>query len=224
MMPQPDLFSPKDDSIASAKIQLLMELRTKGIRNHSLLGAIETVARERFAPRMFEARAYENSFLPIAAGQMMESPYMIARLIDALDVRPRDIVLDIGTGSGYLAAILSRLARRVFTLEWHRELREEAQLRFHDMNYRTVTSLVGDGHKGWRESAPFDRIIVTSALQAIPSELLKQLTDDGILIAPVGTIGQPQRLLKVTRERWNYHTAVLGECTCDWMMHPHSRT
>ena len=145
MMPQPDLFSPVDDKIASAKIQLLMELRTKGIRNHNLLSAIETVPRERFVPRMFEARAYENSALPIAGGQTMESPYMVARLIDALEVRPRDIVLDIGTGSGYLAAILSKLCRRVFTLELHRELREEAQARLYTMNYRTITSLVG----GW---------------------------------------------------------------------------
>jgi protein-L-isoaspartate(D-aspartate) O-methyltransferase len=217
MTPQPDLFSPSDDATARAKIQLLMQLRAKGVRHHALLSSFETVPRERFVARMFEARAYENISLPIAAGQTMESPYAIARLIESLEVRPRDMVLDIGTGSGYLAAILSTLVRRVFTLELHHELRAEAQARFHAMEYGNITSLLGDGHKGWKESAPFDRIIVTAAMNAIPSELLEQLTDDGILIAPVGTIGQTQRLLKITRDKWNYHTTQLGEGVYDWM-------
>ena len=220
---QPDFFSTGDNAVSNAKIQLLMELRTKGIRNHTLLSAIETVPRERFVSRMFEARAYENCSLPIAGGQTMESPYRVAQLCEALNVRDRDIILDIGTGSGYLAAVLSKLSRRVFTLELHRELREEAQMRFSSMNYRNVTSLVGDGHKGWKESAPFDRIIVGAAVQAIPSEWLEQLTDDGILIAPVGKLGQSPRLLKITRDMWNYHTTILGEYECDWMNQPQPR-
>jgi len=220
---QPDSISISDNTISNAKIQLLMELRLKGIRNHALLGAIETVPRERFVPPMFVSRAYENCALPMAGGQTMESPYRVAQLCAALDVRDRDIILDIGTGSGYLAAILSKFARRVFTMELHRELREEAQERLTSMNHRNITSLVGDGHKGWKESAPFDRIVVTSALQAIPCELLEQLTDDGILIAPVGVIGQLPRLMKVTRDKWNYHTIILGEYGCDWMSQPQPR-
>lgn len=220
---QPDLFPNIDNAISNAKIQLLMELRSKGVRNHTLLSAIETVPRESFVPQMFLSRAYENCILPIAGGQTMESPYRVAQLCAALCLRDRDIVLDIGTGSGYLAAVLSKLTRRVCTIELHRELRDEAQVRLNSMNYHNITSIVGDGHKGWKESAPFDRIIVTAALQAIPSELLEQLTDDGILVAPVGTIGQQQRLMKVTRDKWNYHTTLLGDYDCDWMSQPQSR-
>jgi protein-L-isoaspartate(D-aspartate) O-methyltransferase len=216
-MSQPDLFSPADNDIANAKIQLLMLLRSKGIRNHAILNAIETVPRERFVARMFETRAYENVALPIAAGQTLESPYFIANILEYLNIRTRDIVLDVGTGSGYLAATLSKLARRVFTLEHHRELRDEAQARLHTLHYRNVISLVGDGHKGWKESAPYDRIFVSSAMRAVPSELLDQLTDNGILIAPIGEVGQPIRLLKITRDNWNYTTETLGEGEFDFM-------
>jgi protein-L-isoaspartate(D-aspartate) O-methyltransferase len=223
MMPQPDLFSPADDHVASAKIQLLMALRNKGIRTHNILSAIETIPREKFVPRMFETRAYENIALPISAGQTIESPYVIARMMEALEVRERDIVLDVGTGSGYVAAILSKLARRVFTIEQHRELREEAQARFQALDYRTITSLVGDGHRGWKDSAPFDRILVTGAVKAVPSELLEQLTDDGILIAPVGQIGHPQKMLKISRDKWNFHTKILFEGEFDTLIVPAPR-
>jgi protein-L-isoaspartate(D-aspartate) O-methyltransferase len=216
-MSQPDLFAPADDAIANAKIQLLMQLRSLGIRNHAVLSAIETVPRERFVARMFETRAYENTTLPIAGGQTLESPYFLAKVLEALNIRTRDMVLDVGTGSGYVAAVLSKLARRVFTLEHHRELREEAQARLHTLHYRNVVSLVGDGHKGWKDSAPYDRIFVSSALRAVPSELLEQLTDNGILIAPVGQAGQPIRLLKIIRDNWHYTTEMLGEGEFDMM-------
>jgi protein-L-isoaspartate(D-aspartate) O-methyltransferase len=217
MTPQPDLFSADNDATANAKIQLLMQLRSLGIRNHAVLSALETVPRERFVGRMFEARAYENVTLPIAGGQTLESPYFLAKVLGAFNIRSRDMVLDVGTGSGYVAAVLSKLARRVFTLEHHRELRDEAQARLHTLHYRNVVSLVGDGHKGWKESAPYDRIYVSAAMRAVPTELLDQLTDNGILIAPVGQVGQPIRLLKITRDNWNYHTETLGEGEFDFM-------
>jgi protein-L-isoaspartate(D-aspartate) O-methyltransferase len=223
-MPQPDLFNPSDDVLASAKIQLLMELRSKGIRTHTILSAIETVPRECFLPRMFAARAYENTALPISGGQTIESPYRVAHLLEALELRERDSVLDIGTGSGYMAAVLSKLAHRIFTIEQHRELREEAQARFQALELRGIASLVGDGYKGWKESAPFDRILVTAAMKAVPSELLEQLTDDGILIAPVGQAGQPMRMLKITRDKWNYHTKTLFEGEFDMMISPALRS
>ncbi len=217
-MPQPDLFNPPDDDLASAKIQLVMALRTAGIRDNRLLSAVELVPREVFVPRMFADRAYENTALPISAGQTINAPELVARMLEALDVQERSIVLEIGTGSGYQAAILAQLARRVFTMEYYPELREEARQRLEQLQYSTIATLGGDGHKGWPDAAPYDRIIVTAALQAIPSALLEQLSDDGRLIAPVGQPGHPQKVLRVDRDKWNFSTTTLFEAPFDPMI------
>lgn len=218
---KPEQFHSPDDAIYSAKIQLLMALRTAGIRDHTLLGAIETVPREACVPRLFSERAYENTDLPISAGQRILSPETTAMMLQALEVEERNIVLEIGTGSGYQTAILSKLARRVLSLEYYHDLREEARKTLESLDCRNVTLLVGDGHKGWREAAPFDRIIVSAALRAVPGALLEQLADQGRLIAPVGQPGQPQKILSITRDKWNFRTTTIGEQLFDPMIEPH---
>ncbi len=170
------------------QIRLLMELRADGITDPDVLGAIERVPREKFVPRNFQDRAYENTALPIGEGQTISQPYIVALMTQSLKLHKRARVLEIGTGCGYQAAVLSHLCRRVYTIERHRSLAREAAKRFEELGYSNITTKVGDGSKGWPEQAPFDRIIATAAADGdVPQELLDQLADGGILVAPIGT-------------------------------------
>ncbi|TNE37060.1 MAG: protein-L-isoaspartate(D-aspartate) O-methyltransferase [Alphaproteobacteria bacterium] len=188
-----------DDNPAQ-KIRLIMELRRQGISSTDVLSAIERVARDVFVPKTFRDRAYENIALPIASGQTISQPYIVAYMTQMLDLDKRRKVLEIGTGSGYQTAILARLCRRVYSVERYRNLLSAAEEAFKALKITNITARVGDGHKGWPEQAPFDRIIVTAAAEKIPPALLDQLADGGIMILPVGRDTTDQNILRVTKD------------------------
>jgi protein-L-isoaspartate(D-aspartate) O-methyltransferase len=190
--------------------RLVMELRGGGVSDNRVLGAIEGVKREVFVPAAFAEQAYDNVALPIGHGQTISQPLVVALMTEALDLRERDKVLEIGTGSGYQAAVLARLCRRVFTIERHRGLLSEASKRFAQLRLSNITTRFGDGAKGWPEQAPFDRIIVTAAAPDVPGTLLESLVPGGILVAPVGRDRNDQRLLRVRRTGDSFDIADLG--------------
>jgi protein-L-isoaspartate(D-aspartate) O-methyltransferase len=181
------------------KLRLLMELRRAGIGDARVLGAIEKTPREKFVPPDFADQAYENTALPIAAGQTISQPYVVALMTEKLEPGERHNVLEIGTGSGYQTAILARLCRRVFTIERHRELLREAEKRFAELRLTNIVCRVGDGAKGWREQEPYDRVIVTAAAAEIPPALIDGLAPGGILVAPVGEEHRDQQLVRIRR-------------------------
>ena len=181
------------------KAQLIMKLRSQSIRNSEVLSALEKVPRERFLPNSLRKHAYEDASLPIAGGQTISQPYVVACMTDALQITRKHTVLEIGTGSGYQAAILSHLSRRVYTIERLRPLLVQAENIFRELHLTNITSLHGDGSKGWFKAAPFDRIIITCRCDALPEILLDQLKDDGILIAPIGATGQ-ESLFRVRKK------------------------
>jgi protein-L-isoaspartate(D-aspartate) O-methyltransferase len=191
-------------------VRLIMELRRLGIADTRVLGAIERVPRERFVAPAFRDQAWENIALPISHGQTISQPLVVALMTQALEVEERHKVLEVGTGSGYQAAVLARLVRRVFTIERHRDLLKEAELLFQELRLHNVTSRFGDGTKGWPEQAPFDRIMVTAAAPDVPGSLLESLAPDGILVAPVGPDRQDQKLLRVRRTASDFAIEDLG--------------
>ena len=168
------------------KARLIMTLRGMGVVEADVLSAMERVPRELFVPTALSQHAYENASLPIALEQTISQPYIVARMTAALELTGRERVLEIGTGSGYQAAILSFLCRRVYSIERLRPLLVEAENRFRKLRITNVTSKFGDGAKGWPEGAPFDRVILTCAPPEIPATLLNQLKTDGIMVAPEG--------------------------------------
>ncbi|MGF1624841.1 MAG: protein-L-isoaspartate(D-aspartate) O-methyltransferase [Alphaproteobacteria bacterium] len=196
-------------NVASRKIRLVMELRNAGVTDTAVLSAIERTPREQFVLETFRDRAYENTALPIGLGQTISQPLVVAMMTEALELSDRHKVLEIGTGSGYQTAVLSKLCRRVYTLERHKELLRLAEAQFERLRIRNVTARAGDGWKGWPEQAPFDRIIVTAAAEEMPQVLCDQLALDGIMVIPVGRSGA-QQLLKVVRRADGFETSVLG--------------
>ena len=168
------------------KARLIMTLRGMGVVEADVLSAMERVPRELFVPTALSQHAYENASLPIALDQTISQPYIVARMTAALKLTGRERVLEIGTGSGYQAAILSFLCRRVYSIERLRPLLVEAENRFRKLRITNVTSKFGDGAKGWPEGAPFDRVILTCAPPEIPATLLNQLKTGGIMVAPEG--------------------------------------
>ncbi len=186
-------------TVEARKIRLVMELRRTGINDTHVLSAIERIPREAFVPQAFQDQAYENRALPIGFGQTLSQPGVVANMTQALKADRRLKVLEIGTGSGYQAAILSRLCRRLYTIERYRDLSRDAEARFHELRLHNITTRVGDGHKGWPEQAPFSRIVVTAAANEVPGTLVDQLSPGGILVLPVGQTGREQILLRLTR-------------------------
>jgi protein-L-isoaspartate(D-aspartate) O-methyltransferase len=170
----------------AAMQRLLAELRTQGISDEAVLAAIGAVDREKFVSGTFTERAWENTALPIAFGQTISQPLVVAAMTEALRVGSRMKVLEIGTGSGYQAAVLAKLARRIYSIERFRPLSREAERRLLDCGIYNVVCDIGDGSKGWPQQAPFDRIIVTAAAEERPQALIDQLAVGGILIVPVG--------------------------------------
>jgi protein-L-isoaspartate(D-aspartate) O-methyltransferase len=191
-------------------VRLLMELRGLGVTDSRVLGAMERVPRDAFVPAAFRDQAWENVALPIGQAQTISQPLVVALMTQALEVGERHKVLEIGTGSGYQAAILAKLCRRVFTIERHRALLREAEKRFAELKLHNVTTRFGDGSKGWPEQQPFDRIIVTAAAPAVPQVLIDSLTEGGILVAPVGEERRDQQLLRIRRTKDGVVTEDLG--------------
>ena len=181
------------------KIRLIMELRRAGVLDTDVLRALELIPRERFVPDLFQDQAYENTALPIAHGQTISQPSVVGYMTEKLEIQKRMKVLEIGTGSGYQAAILSRLCRRVYTIERNRDLLGHADKLFQELRFNNITTLCADGSGGWPEQAPFERILVTAAALDVPPALLDQLAPDGIMILPVGDTPENQQLLKCRR-------------------------
>ena len=174
-------------------IELVMALRKQGITDTRVLSAIETIPRDVFVDRPFELNAYDNSALPIACGQTISQPYVVAFATQALEIDPKHRVLELGTGSGYQAAILSPLCRMVYTVERHKPLLAQAEERFKKLRLTNIVTRHGDGLKGWPEGAPFDRILLSAAVPEVPQILIDQLKPAGILVAPVGGDAQSAR-------------------------------
>ena len=182
-----------------SKANLIMQLRSQSITDKAILSAIEKVPREKFVPESLRQHAYENASLPIAGNQTISQPYVVARMTQELSLKQSDRVLEIGTGSGYQTAILSFLARRIYTVERIRPLLVSAENQLKALKISNVLFRHADGHLGWPEAAPFEKIIVTCQISNIPENLKTQLKDGGILVAPVGEAGK-ENLLKLTRD------------------------
>jgi protein-L-isoaspartate(D-aspartate) O-methyltransferase len=195
----PVLHQTQDDWLEAEKIRLLMKLRRSGITCTRTLSAIERVPREQFVEEAFRDRAYDDNALPIACDQTISMPSIVAMMTQALDVRPTQCVLEIGTGSGYQSAVLALMARRVHTIERHAPLADQAHQRFLSLRLRNIDAHVGDGTRGWPHAAPYERILVTAAAAEIPQGLLHQLTIGGKMVIPVGPHVADQQLVRLTR-------------------------
>jgi protein-L-isoaspartate(D-aspartate) O-methyltransferase len=188
-----------EDDLAEQRMRFVFALRSRGVTDARVLSAMERIDRRAFVTGIFTDRAYEDMPLPIACGQTISQPSVVALMTEALQVNPRDKVLEVGTGSGYQAAILSQLARRVYTVERHRTLAQTAQAVFNTLGLHNITSMVTDGSFGLPDQAPFDRIIVTAAAEDPPGPLLAQLKIGGIMVVPVGQSDTVQSLIRAVR-------------------------
>lgn len=191
-------------SDAERKMRLLFALRSRGVTDTRVLTAMEKLDRGRFVRHYFQDRAYDDVPLPIACGQTISQPSIVGLMTGALRVTPRDKVLEIGTGSGYQAAVLAQLARRVYTVERHARLVREARELFAALDLANITAVTGDGSHGLPDQAPFDRILVTAAAEDPPGPLLAQLKIGGIMVLPVGQSDTVQSLIRVTRGESGY--------------------
>jgi len=190
---QPDA----DDDVG--RMQFLLDLRRRGINDVAVLRALDEVPRDRFIDDRFADDAYADRALPIACGQTISQPFVVAYMTEQLRVRPEHKVLEVGTGSGYQAAVLARLVREVVTVERYRTLADAARARLAALGYQNVEVIDGDGFAGVPERAPFDRIIVTAAAEQVPEALVEQLAEGGVMLLPLGPHGGTQHLVKLTK-------------------------
>jgi len=189
---------------AERKMQFLFALRSKGVTDARVLSAMEKIDRGAFIKGLFENRTYEDMPLPITCGQTISQPSVVGIMTQALKVQPRDKVLEVGTGSGYQAAILSQLARRVYTVDRYGRLVRDAEAVFRKLDLTNITAITTDGSYGLPDQAPFDRIIVTAAAEDPPGPLLAQMKIGGIMVLPVGQEQAVQSLIKVVRHETGY--------------------
>jgi protein-L-isoaspartate(D-aspartate) O-methyltransferase len=190
----------RDRELEARKERMVAEhLLARGIRDAAVVRAMREVPREAFLPPELERFAYEDGPLPIEEGQTISQPYIVAYMIEALELTGRERVMEVGTGSGYAAAVLSRCAAEVFTVERIATLAETAQARLQELGYRNVAVHLGDGTLGWQEHAPYDAIVVTAGAPDVPAGLLEQLATGGRLVIPVGPTPHLQDLVRVRR-------------------------
>jgi protein-L-isoaspartate(D-aspartate) O-methyltransferase len=189
--------SPGDDKVG--RMQFLLGLRRRGISDPAVLRAMDEVPREHFVENAFVESAYADQALPIACGQTISQPYVVAYMSEQLGVQGGHRVLEVGTGSGYQAAVLSRLAREVVSVERYRTLADTARKRLAALGYDNVEVLAGDGLVGVPERGPYDRIIVTAAAETVPDALVADLAEGGVMVLPLGPHAGPQRLVKLTK-------------------------
>ncbi len=195
----PEDHDETSEELAERKMRFLFALRSRGVTDARVLTAMEKVDRGLFVRGIFADRAYEDMPLPIACGQTISQPSVVGLMTQALQVNPRDTVLEVGTGSGYQAAILAQLCRRVYTVDRYRRLVREAADLFRQLDLTNITLMTADGSFGLPDQGPFDRIIVTAAAEDPPGPLLEQLKPGGIMVLPVGQSDAVQSLIKVTR-------------------------
>jgi protein-L-isoaspartate(D-aspartate) O-methyltransferase len=182
-------------------MEFMLSLRRHGISDQAVLRAMDEVPREYFVTPETAEAAYADQALPIACGQTISQPFVVAYMTEKLSVRPEHRVLEVGTGSGYQTAVLARLAREVVSIERYRTLAETARTRLQTLGYDNVEVVVGDGFAGVPERAPFDRIIVTAAAEQVPAALIEQLTEGGIMLLPLGPHAESQVLVKLTKNK-----------------------
>jgi protein-L-isoaspartate(D-aspartate) O-methyltransferase len=194
----------------SRKIRLILAMRRSGITDTRVLAAMERIPRDAFVPVTFRDRAYDDVALPIGLHQTISQPSVVARMTQALEVGDRMKVLEVGTGSGYQAAVLASLCRRLYTIERHRELLDLAERQFAGLRITNITTRLGDGGLGWPEQAPFDRIIVTAAASAMPDALAGQLGVGGIMVVPVGPAEGDQVLTRIRRTETGVSVEKVG--------------
>ncbi|HIC29276.1 MAG TPA: protein-L-isoaspartate(D-aspartate) O-methyltransferase [Rhodospirillales bacterium] len=189
---------------------MMQDLRQAGVADGGVLAAMEATPRELFLTDHFKAQAYEDATLPIGYQQTLSAPAVVAKMTEALEITDRMKVLEIGTGSGYQAAVLAQLCRRLYSIERHPALLQDAEDRFQELGLVNITTQAGDGSHGWPEQAPFERIMVTAAAADVPDALLGQLAEGGIMIVPVGLDENDQYLLKLRRGEDGIETEELG--------------
>jgi protein-L-isoaspartate(D-aspartate) O-methyltransferase len=182
----PDEPRSAEEAEETRRAKLILSLRSSGVTDAAVLKAIEDTPRHLFVPELFQARAWEDSALPIACGQTISQPQIVGLMTQALQLQQRSRVLEIGTGSGYQTVVLAKIARYVYTVERYRTLLSDAEKRIKALGLLNVISRFGDGGEGWPEQAPFDRVLVTAATPEDPVRLLAQLKPHGVLVAPVG--------------------------------------
>lgn len=181
------------------RMEFLLTLRRRGITDGAVLRAMDEVPREMFVGDDMKPQAYRDSALPIACGQTISQPYVVAYMTELLELQSHHRVLEIGTGSGYQAAVISRIAAHVVSIERYRTLAEKARRLFDQIGYTNIDVLVGDGLQGAPNLPPFDRIIVTAAAETVPQALVDQLADDGIMVLPVGPMNGPQHIVRLRK-------------------------
>ena len=181
------------------KIRLILELREMGISNSEVLSALENIPREKFIPDNYRNQAYENIALPIGENQTISQPYVVAKMTELLEVKNNHKVLEIGTGSGYQCAILSKLARRIYTIERIKKLHENSCKIFEELKLTNIVSKYDDGNNGWIEQIPFDRIIFTAATENITERIFSHIKEDGIIVCPI-IRDNKQVIIKYKRE------------------------
>ena len=194
----PMSVAAQDPFAAERRGMVEEQIRQRGVTDGRVLGAMRAVPRHLFVPEAYRASAYEDAPLPIGAGQTISQPYIVALMSSLLELDGDEKVLEIGTGSGYQAAVLSRLVREVYTIEILDTLGRQAERTLGDMGYRNVHVRVGDGYQGWPEAAPFDAIIVTAAPEQVPEPLLQQLRVGGRMVIPLGNYFQDLQLITKT--------------------------
>lgn len=197
------------DHAVQRKEMVRQQIAQRGVKDPRVLGAMEKVLRHLFVPEGMRALAYNDTPLPIGDGQTISQPYIVAYMTEALEPRPNDRVLEIGTGSGYQAAVLAELVNEVYTIEILEGLGQRAERTLRDLGYGNVYVRIGDGYQGWPEKAPFDAIIVTCAPETIPKALTEQLKEGGHMIIPVGKSGSVQHLVKVIKQREGVKTKAV---------------
>ncbi len=199
--PPPPVPPVEDPVFEAARARMVRDqLVSRGIRDARVLAALGKVPRQEFVPKALQAEAYQDGPLPIGHGQTISQPYVVAFMTEALVLRPRDRVLEVGTGSGYQAAVLAGLVAEVFSIELVEPLAHRAEADLRRLGYGNVKVRAGDGYRGWPEAAPFDAILVTCAPDEVPEALVEQLKLGGRMIVPVGSQGAPQELILLRKQ------------------------